>query len=244
MTERKPTPRPSSGTARGASLNDRTGVLLSSKPSRSLMPDRYGPLSNSLYRSTHDITKSSIYCGPVTRATLTATLAAIERIQTASIQAASPYTPPPSPGSQKFAPHLVTPLIQAKPAYRDASVTLQKTFLGGVTRHCPLLKAAQRDFDIQSHTAREISRRIRSSDSQPGCLTTLFGLALYVYGGIIEESDEFVGQAPPRGIVACRDDAVCVATCDEKAIWITHVRRIKKKKDPMLFGLSTLACAC
>ncbi|WQF80892.1 Putative enoyl-CoA hydratase/isomerase, formyl transferase, ClpP/crotonase-like domain superfamily [Colletotrichum destructivum] len=182
-----------------------------------------------------DITKSSIYRGPVTRAALTATLAAIERIQTASIQAASPYTPPPSPGSQKFAPHLVTPLIQAKPAYRDASVTLQKAFLGGVTRHRPLLKAAQRDFDIQSHTAREISRRIRSSDSQPGCLTTLFGPALYVYGGIVEESDEFVGQAPPGGIVACRDDAVCVATCDEKAIWITHVRRIKKKTDPMLW---------
>ncbi|OHW95944.1 hydrogenase maturation factor hoxx [Colletotrichum incanum] len=182
-----------------------------------------------------DITKSSIYRGPVTRAALTATLAAIERIQTASVQSASPYTPPPSPGCDKFAPHLVTPLIQAKPAYRDASVTLQKAFLGGVTRHRPLLKAAQRDFDIQSHTAREISRRVRSSDSQPGCLTKLFGPALYVYGGTIEEGDDLTGRARPGEIVAYRDDAVCVATCDEKAIWITHIRRVKKKTDAMLW---------
>ncbi|EFQ33724.1 formyl transferase domain-containing protein [Colletotrichum graminicola] len=182
-----------------------------------------------------NITKSSVYRGPVTRAALTATSAAIERIQTACMQAVSPYTPPPSPGNLKFAPHLVNPLLQAKPAYRDASVTLQKAFLGGVTRHRPLLKAAQRDFNVQSHTAREISRRIRSSDSQPGCLTKLFGPSLYVYGGIIEESDDFVGQARPGKIIAYRDDAVCVATCDEKAVWITHVRRVKKKTDVMLW---------
>ncbi|OLN87515.1 Hydrogenase maturation factor HoxX [Colletotrichum chlorophyti] len=182
-----------------------------------------------------NITKSSLYRGPVTRAALTATLAAIERIQTASVQAASPYTPPPSPGCDKFAPHLVSPLIQADPAYRDASVTLQKAFLGGVTRHRPLLKAAQRDFDIQSHTAREISRRIRSSDSQPGCLTKLFGPSLYVYGGIIEEGEDLTSQARAGEIIACRNDAVCVATCDEKAIWITHIRCVKKKTDSMLW---------
>ncbi|KAK1963836.1 formyl transferase domain-containing protein [Colletotrichum sublineola] len=181
------------------------------------------------------ITKSSLYRGPVTRAALTATLAAIERIQSACMQTVSPYTPPPSPGNVKFAPHLVTPLLQAKPAYRDASVTLQKAFLGGVTRHRPLLKAAQRDFDIQSHTAREISRRIRSSDSQPGCLTKLFGPSLYVYGGTVEEGDDFIGQASPGEIIAYRDDAVCVATCDEKAVWITHIRRVKKKTDTMLW---------
>ncbi|KAF9880242.1 formyl transferase domain protein [Colletotrichum karsti] len=182
-----------------------------------------------------NITKSSLYRGPVTRAALTATLAAIERIQTASVQAASPYTPPPSPGKDQFSPQLVNPMLQASPAYRDASVTLQKAFLGGVTRHRPLLKAAQRDFDIQSHTAREISRRIRSSDSQPGCLTKLFGPSLYVYGGTIEEGEDLTAQARPGEIIACRDDAVCVATCDEKGIWISHVRRIKKKTDSMLW---------
>ncbi|WYZ44703.1 hypothetical protein EsH8_VIII_000019 [Colletotrichum jinshuiense] len=181
------------------------------------------------------ITKSSLYRGPVTRAALTATLAAIERIKVASVQAASPYTPPPSPGCDKFAPHQVNPLIQTNPAYRDASVTLQKAFLGGVTRHRPLLKAAQRDFDIQSHTAREISRRIRSSDSQPGCLTKLFGPSMYVYGGTVEEGEELTTQTRPGHIVACRDDAVCIATCDEKAIWITHVRRVKRKVDSMLW---------
>lgn len=181
------------------------------------------------------VTKSSLYRGPVTRAALTATLAAIERIQTASVQAASPYTPPPSPGFEKFAPHHVTPLLRANPAYRDASVTLQKAFLGGVTRHRPLLKAAQRDFNIHSHTAREISRRIRSSDSQPGCLTKLFGPGLYVYGGTIEEGDDLTSHTQPGKVVACRDDAVCVATCDKKAIWITHIRRVKKKTDTMLW---------
>ncbi|KAF0327854.1 Hydrogenase maturation factor HoxX [Colletotrichum sp. SAR11_59] len=181
------------------------------------------------------ITKSSLYRGPVTRAALTATLAAIDRIQAASIQAASPYTPPPSPGKNKFFPHLVNPLLQADPTFRDASVTLQKAFLGGVTRHRPLLKAAQRDFDVQSHTAREISRRIRSSDSQPGCLTKLFGPSLYVYGGTIEENEELTAGACPGDIIACRDDAVCVATCDEKGIWISHIRRLKRKTDSMLW---------
>ncbi|KAL0945024.1 formyl transferase domain protein [Colletotrichum truncatum] len=181
------------------------------------------------------VTKSSLYRGPVTRAALTATLAAIERIQTASIRAASPYTPPPSPGSDKFSPHLVNPLLEANPTYRNASVTLQKAFLGGVTHHRPLLKAAQRDFDIQSHTAREISRRIRSSDSQPGCLTKLFGPSLYVYGGSIEECEELTAQARPGDVIACRDDAVCIATCDEKGIWISHIRRLKKKTDAMLW---------
>ncbi|TEA16686.1 Hydrogenase maturation factor HoxX [Colletotrichum sidae] len=182
-----------------------------------------------------DITKSSLYRGPVTRAALTATLAAIERIQLAAIRAASPYTPPPSPGSHRFSPHLVNPHIEASLTYRDASVTLQKAFLGGITRHRPLLKAAQRDFDIRSHTAREISRRIRASDSQPGCLTKLFGPSLYVYGGTIEEGDELTTLSRPGDIIACRDDAVCVATCDEKAIWISHIRRVKRKVDTMLW---------
>src|ERR1700755_1692768 len=36
-------------------------------------------------------------------------------------------------------------------------------------------------------------------------------------------------------IVAIRDEAVCILTCDGRGIWITHVRRPKKAADPALW---------
>ncbi|KAM0326560.1 hypothetical protein ACHAQA_006429 [Verticillium albo-atrum] len=187
-----------------------------------------------------DATKSNMYRGPVTRATLTATLAALERITTAAARHTNLYTPPPSPGREKMSPAFylsaISPRLQADPTYRQESVTLQQPFLGGVTRHRPLLKAAQRDFNMTTHTARDISRRIRSADSQPGCLTALFGVSLFVYGGTVEEGHDLLEGQPQAGsIIACRDDAVCVATSDGKGVWITHVRRTKRKVDAMLW---------
>ncbi|EEY22464.1 hydrogenase maturation factor hoxX [Verticillium alfalfae VaMs.102] len=187
-----------------------------------------------------DATKSNLYRGPVTRAALTATLAALERISTAASRHTNVLTPPPSPGREKSSPLVrasaISPRIQADPVYRQLSVTLQQSFLGGVTRHRPLLKASQRDFDMTKHTARDISRRIRSADSQPGCLTGLFGSNLFVYGGTVEEAGDLLEGQPQAGtIIACRDEAICVATCDGKGIWISHIRRTKRKVDAMLW---------
>ncbi|KAJ2973267.1 hypothetical protein NQ176_g6701 [Zarea fungicola] len=57
---------------------------------------------------------------------------------------------------------------------------------------------------------------------------------MYLYGGIVDNGKQAAG-AVPGSIIASRDDAVCIATCDGKGIWITHVRRIKGKTDASLW---------
>lgn len=194
------------------------------------------------------LTKSGLYRGAVTRAAVSACLAAVDRIHAAAYTAA-PLTPPLTPRSSGCQSPVVSPAstqpnpnraihpgLQASPQFRTLSVGLQKPFLGGPTHHRPLLKAGQRDFDINTHSAREISRRIRCSDSQPGCLTSVLGQSLYVYGGAVEETVSSHRSAPPPGaILAVRDEAICIKTADNRGIWITHVRRVKKKADPKLW---------
>ncbi|KAL2753125.1 hypothetical protein ACRALDRAFT_1066050 [Sodiomyces alcalophilus JCM 7366] len=201
------------------------------------------------------VTKSTLYRGPVTRAALTATLAALNRI-VAAASGQSLHTPPPSPGYEgsemmlqchlaaqvsagapAILPNL-SPHLKPQPAYRVLSATLRTPFLGGETRRRPLLQAAQRAFDVNIHTAREISRRIRCADSQPGCLIPLFGMKLYVYGGTVEDNPDIVSRQPcqPGSLIACRENsAVCLATWDGRGVWITHIRRVKRKVDATLW---------
>ncbi|KAG5986479.1 hypothetical protein E4U54_005399 [Claviceps lovelessii] len=205
------------------------------------------------------LTKSSLYRGPVTRAAISATLAAVDRIEAAlaavSVSAAaasagvhaSPPSPPSTPtgdGTDRKTATTgnggigITPALTAHADFATFSVTASQPFLGGTTRHRPLLKAAQRDFDVKTHVASSISRRIRSADSQPGCLSGLFGRKLYLYGGMIENPTllSCTGQSiPPGSVVAVRDEAVCIATCDNKGIWITHIRQLKTKSDLALW---------
>lgn len=191
------------------------------------------------------VTKSSLYRGPVTQAAIAATLSAIQRIEAAASLVSTPFgapiSPPttPKPEDPESAPigH-VHPGLSAHKAFAELSVTIAEPFLGGRTHHRPLLKAAQRNFDVRKHTASTISRRIRSADSQPGCLSDLFGPKLYLYGGIIENPTLLSsnrGYITPGSIVAIRDEAVCVATCDNKGVWITHIRQVKAKADPALW---------
>lgn len=186
------------------------------------------------------LTKSSLYRGPVTKAAVSATLAAIERIEAASTlrlsQHGAPLTPPLSPGDEVSSSRTngkVHPGLAACQSFGILSVTSKEPFLGGQTRSRPLLKASQRDFDAYCHSAAQISRRIRSGDSQPGCLSAVFGPNLYLYGGVIEET--VVSNDSPGKIITIRDDAVCIATCDRKGVWITHIRRVKAKADPALW---------
>ncbi|KAM6507166.1 hypothetical protein FALCPG4_018548 [Fusarium falciforme] len=209
------------------------------------------------------VTKSTLYRGPVTRAAIKATLAALDRIMMAARWPTpyDTYTPPPPAGLERNQlsamlhqglPMLpsysltdaisiacgsgISPKLLAEPSYSVASVTQHLPFLGGATHRRPLLKASHRDFNIGSDNARAISRRIRSADSQPGCLTKLFGgISLYVYGGTIEEGPGLAEGVPAGRIIACKDGAVCIATCDALGIWISHVRRVKRKVDPMLW---------
>jgi enoyl-CoA hydratase/carnithine racemase/methionyl-tRNA formyltransferase len=168
------------------------------------------------------LTKSELYRGPVSRAAILAGITAIKRIQQAA-------------GSGP-----VLPSLKANPDYRILSVSAQVPFQGGKTHDRPLLKAAQRDFDISRHTAKQISRRIRCGDSQPGSLSKIFGQNLYLYGGIIEEcpNGPNPGAFPAAGpgtIIAVRNDAVCIQTCDGRGIWITHIRRPKRAQDAALW---------
>uniref|UniRef100_A0A8H7NIB2 Formyl transferase C-terminal domain-containing protein n=1 Tax=Bionectria ochroleuca TaxID=29856 RepID=A0A8H7NIB2_BIOOC len=169
------------------------------------------------------VTKSTLYRSSVTQAAVTATVAAVGRI-TANLS-------PSDTTKSAVSPHMV-----ADPSYRELSVTDKLPFQGGTTRHRPLLKAAQRAFNVNEHTAKEISRRITCSDSQPGCLSTVFGPSLYVYGGIIEEG-QWVREvdAVPGAVIASRNEAVCIATCDKKGVWITHLRRLKGRNDAALW---------
>lgn len=177
-----------------------------------------------------ELTKSSLYRGDVTRAAISVCLSAIERAEAAAYATASDQS------DRAACWTLITPDLEAKSEYRTASVTTGQPFLGGQTKPLPLLKASQRDFDINRHSARTISRRIRASDSQPGCLTTLFTPSLYVYGGCIEDGEHMSSiQATPGTIIGARNDAVCIKTVDGKGIWITHARRVKKKCDSSLW---------
>lgn len=180
------------------------------------------------------VSKSSLYQGDITRAAMSACATAIGRIQAAAGRTAAPEA------DENARDALVGPHLKASPEYRTVSVTTHEPFQGGLTRALPLLKATQRDFDIKRHPAQIVSRRIRASDSQPGCLSTLFTPNLYLYGGIIEDGEHMATIATEPGtIIGTRNDAVCIKTVDGKGIWITHARRVKKKTDPALWPKST-----
>lgn len=188
------------------------------------------------------LTKSELYRGLITQSAITATLAAISRIQTAANLVGA---------DDGVTTGNISPLLRASVKFGIVSVTDALPFQGGKLHHRPLLKAAQRDFDIAKHNSQQISRRIRCGDSQPGVLSKIFGQSLYVYGGMIDDNAE--SRTPiklpglPAPILGFRNEALCLSTCDGKGIWITHVRRMKTKMDkalwpkvPATFGLMEL----
>lgn len=178
----------------------------------------------------HAITKSSLYRGDVTRAALIACSTAIERIELAARQAKSTET------GEVDDWECIAPDLETKPEYGTASASTGEPFFGGHTCPLPLMKAANRSFDVNRHCALMISRLIRASDSQPGCLTKDFSPNLYVYGGVIEDGEHMSSiDVKPGTFIGVRNDAVCFKTLDGKGIWITHGRRVKKKTDPTLW---------
>ncbi|KAK4497849.1 hypothetical protein PRZ48_010504 [Zasmidium cellare] len=169
------------------------------------------------------LTKSELYRTGITHSAVNATIAAIARIQAAALSMTGPYLP----------------TIKCDPSYSILSVSDNTKFQGGRLHHRPLLKAAQRDFDLSRHTAQQVSRRIRCGDSQPGAMSKTFGPNLYVYGGAVE--DNLDGRLPvttgqlPTKILGFRNNAICVSTCDGKGVWISHIRRPKIKNDKALW---------
>ena len=76
-----------------------------------------------------------------------------------------------------------------------------------------------RGIDWMRDSTEVIARRIRTADSAPGVLDTLFGKAYYLYGA--HEEDRIKGA--PGEILTRRNGAICRGTIDG-AIWITHLR--------------------
>ncbi|MBW0491045.1 hypothetical protein O181_030760 [Austropuccinia psidii MF-1] len=179
------------------------------------------------------LTKASLYRGPVTTAALAACLCAIDRILSLINSSSSPS---------------IHPGLIVDPCWATKCVTTGIEFLGGKTHTRPLLKATQRAWSPETHSAAVVSRRLRASDSQPGVqCKMLFDQNLYLYGGLVEENPIPFQANKPGDIVAQRDSAILILTADKKAVWITHIRRLKQKnqtllpsKLPAILGLRTL----
>jgi enoyl-CoA hydratase/carnithine racemase len=174
----------------------------------------------------HNLIKSGFYRGPVTRAALAACLTAIKRIELAARETA----PVGSDNADVW--NRIEPGLAVKAEYKTGSATTGEPFLGGHTTPLPLLKAARRDFDFNRHCALMISRLVRATDPQPGCLTKRFDPNVYIYGGLIEDG-EFMSavDVKPGTFIGTRNDAVCFKIIDGKGIFITHGRRVKRKTD-------------
>src|SRR5260370_15938164 len=81
------------------------------------------------------------------------------------------------------------------------------------------MKQRDRTIDWRHDSTRDIARKIRAADSNPGLLTTLCGEEVYVYGA---HEDEHL-SGPVGQLLGQRNGAVCVGTLDG-AIWVTHAK--------------------
>jgi len=86
----------------------------------------------------------------------------------------------------------------------------------------PTMKQIDRKINWQVDSTEVIVRKIRSADSNPGVLDTIFGEEYYLYGAHFE--DLIKGEIGK--IIGYRDDAILIGTIDG-SVWISHV----KKKD-------------
>ena len=95
-----------------------------------------------------------------------------------------------------------------------------------------------RRIDWEKDDTQTVLRKIYASDSQPGAIGIVEGNEYYLYNAYPEE--QLKGK--PGEVLAHRDEAICIATRDG-AVWITHLREVKKEsiKLPALRVLPHLA---
>ncbi|KAJ9478354.1 Protein-S-isoprenylcysteine O-methyltransferase [Pseudozyma hubeiensis] len=190
------------------------------------------------------MSKSDLYRGPVTRAALNAVVAAVDRITHCARRVAE------QAGSTSFLP--IDASIVAPAQYRTQCVSQGVPFLGGRTHDRPLLRASQRDFyallsqgGVASSKPRlsadAILQRIRSADSQPGLLSSLFGTPLFLYNAHVQRDPlppavaaRRMALDQPGTVLATREGAVLVDVGADFPIWIGHLRRPKAKADKYL----------
>ncbi|WP_035053053.1 hydrogenase maturation protein [Andreprevotia chitinilytica] len=94
-------------------------------------------------------------------------------------------------------------------------------------RYCPTMPQTARATDWATDSVATIVTKIRSADSNPGVLDTLFDEQYYLYGACRE--GKLVG--PPGKVLAQRDGAICRAATDG-AVWISHLKKAADKSSP------------
>jgi putative two-component system hydrogenase maturation factor HypX/HoxX len=134
--------------------------------------------------------KSSLYRGQVTEAAVRGVLEAVARIESGEFQSGTWQPEKSSDGS----------------SYRPGCLRAP-------------MRQADRAIDwVQDETA-AVVRKIRTADSAPGVLSTLFGKSYFLYGA--HEEQRLKG--PPGQILARRDGAICISTVDG-AVWVSHLK--------------------
>jgi len=109
--------------------------------------------------------------------------------------------------------------------------------------HKPFTQA-MRAIDWQRDSTDEIIKKINFSDSLPGVLDNIGGVACYLFGVWREDklgSEVLTSQngakVPlPKTILAKRDGAICLKTVDG-AVWISHLKELNRFKLPATYVL-------
>ena len=94
------------------------------------------------------------------------------------------------------------------------------------------LTQKNRKIDWEKDTTDVIIKKINMSDSYPGVKENLLGIDCFLYG--VCKEDTFKGK--PKEILAKRDGAICIATCDG-AIWVSHLKKEGSFKLPSTYVL-------
>lgn len=93
----------------------------------------------------------------------------------------------------------------------------------------PYLKQEVRAIDWASDSVSSIVKKIRSADSQPGVLDTIYGEEYYLYGAHVEDTLKGI----PGEILAQRHGAICRAAVDG-AVWISHLKKKRQGNQSFL----------
>jgi putative two-component system protein, hydrogenase maturation factor HypX/HoxX len=115
------------------------------------------------------------------------------------------------------------------PHYRPEPLDYSQSTVKGIWRDP--LKQSQRQCNWEIDTTTTILNKIRSADSQPALLDTIFGEQYHLCGTHADTT--MTGK--PGEIIAQRQDAICRATVDG-AVWINCLKR-KKQGEQTFFKL-------
>ncbi|TXT06138.1 hypothetical protein VHUM_03611 [Vanrija humicola] len=200
-------------------------------------------------------TKSSLYQGPVTNATLRSVTVALSRIQ----QEYAKLNDPTHRGARVG--------VKVDPTWALQCVSYSQPFMGGPLNERPQIKPGQRRPDLTLHTAADVARIINCGDSQPGGTLKTAKSFMFAYDAhihlrasdipseLIQAAGHEDFDANPAGrAIATRDGAVLFKTADcghgnacsygcGVAVWFTHGRLPKANAAAALSAKVSMADA-